>query len=201
MSFYPADAAVPSGLRTADLLLEMLSPDHVELDYEAVMESQEQLRRFSNGSWPAPDFTLAENLKDLEDHAREFRDREAFTYTVLNHDRNRCEGCVYIYPWQATLSHRDVDASIEDVNLADNEATVTFWIRDRGLERDLDRQLVAGLLEWFDREWAFSRVTVMTNDNMPRQLEILAEVGCETRYVFDSVTGNTRWYFVSRPSR
>jgi hypothetical protein len=195
MSFYPDDAPVPDELRTTDLLLRMLTPEHVHLDYEAVIDSQDQLLRFSNGSWPVDGFTLAENLEDLERHAREHRAREAFTYTVMNPDATRCEGCVYINPWEQAVSHRQIDASMDAVETGEHEAVVTFWIRSGSLERDLDRQLVSGLLEWFERDWPFRRIVFMTNDNLPHQVTLLREAGLQQIYSFGSVTGDTSWLF------
>lgn len=198
MSFYPESEPVPDELRTADLLLRMLSPEHVHMDYEAVMESQEQLRRFSAGSWPAPDFTLEQNIGDLEEHEREHHERVAFTYTVMNPKGTRCEGCVYINPWTDALSHRHINATVDDVTFGEHEAVVTFWVRTSGFERGLDRQLLDGLLGWFDAEWSFSKITCMTNDGLERQMELMEEAGLERRYSFGNSTVQTTWHFYSR---
>ena len=47
MDFYPANAAVPEEKRTDRLLMRPLRATDVELDYDAVMSSAEQLRRWS----------------------------------------------------------------------------------------------------------------------------------------------------------
>jgi hypothetical protein len=195
MRFYPDDAPVPEELRTADLLLRMLSPDHVHMDYEAVMESQEQLLRWSNGSWPVDGFPLSANLSDLQGHEREHLLREAFTYTVMNPDSTRCEGCVYINPWSQAIGMRHVDATLDDISAGDDEAVVTFWIRSGSLDRDLDSQLVAGLLDWFALDWGFKRIIFMTNDQLPRQMQILEDAGLEQIYRFGSPEGVTTWLF------
>src|SRR5436189_5938859 len=98
MEFYPANAPVPEEKRTNRLLLRPLRATVVELDYDAVMSSAEQLRRWSQSDWPADDFTLAQNLDDLQRHEREHRERVAFTFTVLNPHGTRCLCCVYITP-------------------------------------------------------------------------------------------------------
>src|SRR5690606_6190183 len=102
MNWYPEPKPVPASLETEDLQLEMLAPEHVDLDYDALMSSRERLMRWSGGRWPHADFTRAENLDDMVMHRDEFLAREAFTYTVLNRARDRCEGCVYIYPLART---------------------------------------------------------------------------------------------------
>jgi hypothetical protein len=44
--------------------------------------------------------SLDDNLKDLEQHARDFAGRRRFTYTVLSTGAGAGDviGCVYIYP-------------------------------------------------------------------------------------------------------
>ena len=98
MTFYPDDAPVPAELRTEEFLLRPLRAGDVDLDYEAVMATQETLRRSSGGRWPRPDFTLEENLADLEGHEADFRARRGFTYTVMDPTETHCLGCVYAYP-------------------------------------------------------------------------------------------------------
>lgn len=195
MRFYPDDAPVPDELRTADLLLRPLTPQHVHMDYAAVMESQEQLLRWSHGSWPVDGFPLSANLEDLEGHDQEHVRREAFTYTVMNPDATRCEGCVYINPWEHAIGMRHVDATLDDIAAGDDEAVVTFWIRSGSLSRGLDTQLLTGLLDWFARDWPFARIIFMTNDQLPRQMEVFEAAGLNEIYRFGSPAGDTNWLF------
>jgi hypothetical protein len=44
--------------------------------------------------WPTP-MSLEQNLGDLEHHARDFRERTGFTYSIL--DGDAVIGCLYIY--------------------------------------------------------------------------------------------------------
>src|SRR5436309_16092952 len=98
MPFYPSDAPVPAGRRTGRLVLRPLCAADAAVDYDAVISSAAELRRWSGSSWPADDFTLAENRDDLERHEREHEERAAFTFTVLSPDLTRCLGCVYLTP-------------------------------------------------------------------------------------------------------
>ena len=116
-----ADFPVPAGIETADLKLRMLGMEHNQRDYEAVMETQDRLRRGSVKGWPRESFTLEENRRDLEHHQREFIACEAFAYTVLSLDESRVLGCVYLNPSQ-TLD-KDVD--------------VYLWVRESEIHRGL----------------------------------------------------------------
>lgn len=152
MTFYPPPRAVPDGLATEEFVLEPLTADHVEIDYDAVMGSRHYLRVWSGTSWPADDFTLDGNLADLVRHDREHRDREAFTYTMLSPNRSRCLGCVYVVA-AATLR----DANPDLPRWEDDTAVVTFWVRD-DRRLDLERALFDALVAWFRDHWEFSTV-------------------------------------------
>lgn len=140
--FVPRDFVIPPLLETAQFRLRMLSVEDVEKDYEAVMETQ---RRFlSLGyDWPREGFTIEENLADLEQHQREFLDREAFAYTVVSPDESRVLGCVYINP----AKEEWIDARIR------------MWVRESEYGNGLDPVLLKTVKEWIEKEWPFKKVS------------------------------------------
>jgi RimJ/RimL family protein N-acetyltransferase len=181
MPFYPDDAFVPGELRTDEFLLRPLRASDVELDYEAVMATQEPLRQRTAGRWPRPGFTIEENLADLEGHEADFRARRGFTYTVMNPDETRCLGCVYVYPLEDET----------DGQTSDNEAAVWFWIRPDGVAMDLDRRVLTAMVPWLCRDFGFRRVLFRAWSNDERQMALLREVGLravETRPLAESET-------------
>jgi len=162
---WSADYDPPLVLDTARVHLEPLAPEHVELDFEALMGSREHLQRTLGwGDWPRVDFTLEENLADLERHWQEFVDREGYAYTVLSPDRSRCLGCVYLVPLPGT---------------ADDVAALAFWVIEPELATDLDRHLLESLTRWFDEQWSFRRVVLAENENNVRGRELAGELGFE----------------------
>jgi hypothetical protein len=84
--------------------------------------------------------SLAENLSDLERHARDFEQRIGFTYTVLAPDADEVIGCVYIYP--ARYPRADAD--------------VRSWVRADVAE--LDVELHAAVSRWLAEDWPFAVV-------------------------------------------
>ncbi len=153
MIFYPEPYPVPVELKTAQFTLRPLMPDHVDLDFAALMDSVQMLRLWSGSPWPSDEFTIEDNLADLEWHDREHQDRIAFTYTVLSPDETECLGCLYIKPlqnYQDTLPKQIAPAT-------DLDATTRFWIREPYLDRQLDAQLLSVLIDWFESEWEFDR--------------------------------------------
>src|SRR4029077_1431397 len=100
-----------------------LGPEHNERDHEAWSSSIEHIRAspgYPDGGWPRP-MSLAENLADLERHARDFAARRGFTYTVLEAGDDVI-GCVYVYPAEDDVH----DASVQ------SWARVSRAVRDPG---------------------------------------------------------------------
>lgn len=178
MLFYPADVAPPEQLQTPKLLLQPLTPVHVELDYAALMDSKEMLRRWSNSSWVQDDFPITENYRDLTRHDVEHQRREAFTYTVLNPSATECLGCVYITPLEYPLgqfNHSDVVLKPTQ----DYEASVSFWIRQPYLIQELDKHLFESLQNWFLQVWPFNRVVFLTSEQDIRQIQLFINAGLQ----------------------
>jgi hypothetical protein len=141
VEFVPADFVVPTAARLGDLSLVPLGPEYNAADHAAWTSSIDHIRAtpgFPDGSWPRP-MSRAENLRDLERHAEDFRRRRGFTYSVLG-ARGDVVGCVYIYP-----------SSDEGV-----DATVQSWVRaDRA---ELDRPLADAVRGWLRAAWPFTTI-------------------------------------------
>lgn len=137
----PPDFEVPSSFLGRGFHLEPLGPEHNERDHEAWMTSIDHIKATPGMAWrdwPAP-MTLEENLADLEMHAREFAERSAFTYSIL--DGEEVIGCVYIYPAEGP----------------DTDADVRSWVRASRPEMDV--VVWEDLTGWLESEWPFRAFT------------------------------------------
>ncbi|MDG2219887.1 MAG: hypothetical protein P8L85_00805 [Rubripirellula sp.] len=133
-------ASIPEPLTTERFVLEPLAPRHAVLDFAAFMSCRARLRtELQWGEWPPADFTLELNRADLGEHYEEFVRREAFAYTVLSVDRERCLGCVYL--------ERCVE--IGGCQLA-------YWVIDDAINREAE--LVDQMLRWVHQQWAIERL-------------------------------------------
>ena len=140
--FVPPGFVVPLGLETREFVLEPLGPEHNERDYDAWTSSREHIHAtpgWKDSSWP-DERTAEDNLRDLERHANDFRNRVGFTYTVLEQASGDVIGCIYIYP------------------LPDSEydARVLSWVRASRAE--LDRTLWQAVGEWITADWPFEKI-------------------------------------------
>lgn len=158
------DYQPPLELDTKRVHLEPLAPEHVELDYAALMGSREHLMSTLHwGNWPSEDFTVEENRVDLERHWQEFQGNQAYAYTVLSPDRERCLGCVYLMP--------------SDGEGWEMSAEMAYWVIESELANELDRHLLESLLTWFESDWAFDRVRWMIHEDNGRGLTLAADAG------------------------
>ncbi len=142
-NFVPDYFEIPLTLKSGPFRLEVLSPEVGEIDYDAVMSSKPRLRSVFGPAteWPRDDMTLEDNINDLERHKKEFDERFAFAYTVLNLTGEKCLGCVYIEP----CKKKGYDCEIYS------------WIRESHLY--LDPELYQTVKIWVESEWPFRNIS------------------------------------------
>jgi GNAT superfamily N-acetyltransferase len=192
MDFYTLDKVVPDILQNQNFVLVPLTPAHVQVDYEAVMASRKMLHLWSGSEWPREGFTLAENLDDLAWHDLEHREREAFTYTVLDPVQEICLGCVYLRP----LSDLVAANPRELLNIGEDEAITRFWVRSSYLGSGLDRRLLMSLIDWFAQEWSFSRFFFHTRQANLQQITLFEASHLEKRLTLQySRRGGTHFFY------
>lgn len=197
MVFHAVGERLPRELVTNDFRLRPLRTDDVDLDYDAVMENPAQLRLSGGGVWPSDDFSLESNLSDLEVHEREHEDGKAFTYTVMNFDESQCLGCVYINPLD-TVSQLTGISEPTPVTIDEQEAIVRFWVRHSRVSDDLDRRLLAALIDWLRDKWQFSKVYVRAHERDERQKDLLSQFGLAKAYAL-SIPGREGTFFAYGP--
>jgi len=147
--FVPEDFVVAERLIARDFRLTPLGPQHNEADYAAWTSSIDHIRAtpgFREGSWPH-EMSLADNLRDLQRHARDFAERRGFTYTVLSIATGDVIGCVYIYP---PRSQGPGDGEHR------RHASVESWVRAD--HAALDPAVYDTVLAWLERDWPFDSV-------------------------------------------
>ncbi|HSL10272.1 MAG TPA: N-acetyltransferase [Actinomycetota bacterium] len=140
--FVPDGFDPPTRLDGDGFWLEPLGPEHNVADHAAWMSSIEHIRAtpgWAGRDWPH-EMSLDDNLRDLEEHEKDFRARTGFTYTVRSSGDGDVIGCVYIYPDRER----------------DTEAHVSSWVRASHAE--LDPVLADAVTGWLRRDWPFGHV-------------------------------------------
>lgn len=178
------DIVLPEILSTAVFTLVPLTPAHVLLDYDTLMQNKAMLRSWSGTPWPQDNFTITDNLADLEWHWDEHQRRIAFTYTMLNLDKTECLGCVYIKSFVNLVKTQTTNQQILDA-IGDSETAVRFWVSQSVLKDNLDKHLLQVLMDWFKNEWPFTRVLFHTRHANEHQLALFANAGLQYLYTLN----------------
>lgn len=182
MVFRDQGMNVPTGLKTADFILRPIVASDAELDYEAVMESKDFLREWSQSTWPADDFTVEANREDLATMEKRRADGAAFDYTIMTPDQTECLGCVYVFPpdvkWFSGADVTEVGAD----RWAECDAMVYFWVRKASVSDDLDRSVLDALLDWFEHEWGFENPVFVTTEPFQQQVAMFEATNLRCRF-------------------
>jgi hypothetical protein len=182
MTFENSRIVPPPGIRSELFTIRPITVADVELDYAAVMESREFLRTWEQSTWPEDDFTVADNLKDLQGLEQRHNDGISFGYTIMNPDESECLGCVYIFPTDARWFADGEVASVSGASWSDYEVITLFWIRKSRLAERLDRTVLDALLPWLERDWTFGPHLIVTNEQFEQQVAMLEGTDLELQF-------------------
>jgi RimJ/RimL family protein N-acetyltransferase len=138
----PSDGFVHDGFVVRPLL-----PSDVALDYAAVMGSRDFLYHWEQDPpYPPEDFSVDDNLADLEQMDEAHRGRSRYTYTVLNADESEVLGCIYLLPADDRMYRTAEVTSHDGTDLSSVDATVSFWVRPSTWADGFERTLLAAVL-------------------------------------------------------
>jgi hypothetical protein len=183
-----APSDIPGRLATDEFILRPIVASDVDLDYAAVMESKEYLRPWEQTGWPADDFTLEEDLKDVEMLEERYNAHHAFTYTVMNLDETECLGCVYIMPPDARSYRGARITPVGDAQWENFGALVNFWVRTSRLASGLDDRLLGVLRTWLAQDGNLGRLLFVTNEQVTQQVELIERTELQLRFKMDKPT-------------
>lgn len=186
MSFREQGVEPADGFAGDGFVVRPLLPSDVVLDHEAVMSSREFLYHWEQEPpYPPEDFSVEDNLADLEQMDREHRNGTRYTYTVMNADESQVLGCLYLLPNDDRM-YRTTDVTSHDgTGLADVDATLAFWVRISTWEDGFERTLLAAVLRWLRVDWSFELPVVMTNEYLDHQIATIESLGLTRRFSYD----------------
>ena len=176
MMFGAHDRPIPEKLETDEFVFRPLRATDVELDFEAVVESRAQLRELFQGPWPSDDFSLEDNLSDLEIHEKEHEEHKAYTFTIMDPRETTCLGCIYFTPLAHHLKELDQARALE---ATDADAAICFWVRSSRLADGLEERVLRRLVDWTKEKWRFRHALLPTRGSATRQAALFEKAGLE----------------------
>lgn len=186
MSFSERGVEPAEGFAGDGFIVRPLVPADVALDHAAVMASREFLYHWEQDPpYPPVDFSLDDNLVDLQKMDEAHRDGSRYTYTVMNADESEVLGCIYLLPSDDRLYRTANVTSCDGTDLAHVDATVSFWVRPSTWESGFERTLLKALLDWLRDDWALERPVIITNEHLDHQIATIESLGLTRRFDYD----------------
>lgn len=186
MSFRKRGIEPADGFTGDGFIVRPLVPSDVVLDHEAVMSSRDFLYHWEQEPpYPPEDFTVDDNLEDLEQMHGEHRNGTRYTYTVMNADETQTLGCVYLLPNDDRMYRTAEVTSHDGTDLASVDATLAFWVRPSTWEAGFERVVLEAVLGWLRDDWSLERSVVMTNEKLVHQIATIESLGLTRRFDYD----------------
>ena len=186
MSFRDQGIEPAEGFRGDGYIVRPLVPSDVVLDHEAVMSSREFLYHWEQDPpYPPEDFSVQDNLEDLEKMAGEHRDGSRYTYTVMNADETQALGCIYLLPNDDRMYRSAAVTSHDGTDLSCVDATVMFWARVSTWRDGFERALLEAVLRWLRDDWSIDRPVIVTNEHLEHQIATIESIGLTRRFSYD----------------
>ena len=167
-------------------IVRPLMPSDVALDYEAVISSREFLFHWEqNPPYPSEDFSLEDNLQDIEKMCSVHHDGSRYTYTVMNAAETEALGCVYLIPNDDRMYLTAEVTSRDGTELSTVDATVSFWVRPSTWDDGFERILLDAVLKWLHNDWSLKRPVIITNEHLHHQIATMEGLGLTRRFDYD----------------
>lgn len=189
----PDRQRVPDHYMAASFCLERQSRSHNHADYEAVMQSRQQLRSWSDSHWPEDDFTLEQNLADLDMHIAEHDRDEAYGFSVFDATGARFLGSLYLNPVGAIAVAYQDDPMAESV-LEKFDVCADYWLR-QGVPHEMEVNFVKAVQSWLTGAWWFQNAAFGARRDMHDQRRRYVEAGLQEFAVLKAASGTREFHF------
>lgn len=167
--FNPPETATSERL---NLVLFPTNQAYSEPDYEAVMESKEFLRHWSQSSWPEETFTAQENHDDLKLHIDDNHTHRAYGYMIFTQDKKRCLGSLYVNPVHTWPQYHDLIEGQRPEEVLD--ARIDFWLRD-SVREEFEMIFVYFLADWMREVWKI-KAAIVSRDTLTERNEWIEDL-------------------------
>ena len=186
MSFSDRGIEPADGFSGEGFVVRPLVPADVELDHAAVMASRDFLHHWEQDPpYPPEDFSVEDDLADLEQMDDAHRTGSRYTYTVMNADESEVLGCIYLLPGDDRMYRSAEVTSHDGTDLSSIDATVSFWVRPSTWADGFEQTLLAGVLDWLRDDWSLERPVILTNEHLDHQIATIESLGLTRRFDYD----------------
>jgi hypothetical protein len=130
MGFAERGIEPAAGFAGDGFIVRPLVPTDVALDHDAVMASREFLYHWEQDPpYPPVDFSVDDNLVDLQKMDEAHRNGSRYTYTVMNTAESEVLGCIYLLPNDDRLYRTAEVTSHDDGVVLGSALDLGEWVR------------------------------------------------------------------------
>ncbi|MBU0975575.1 MAG: hypothetical protein ABIE03_07090 [Patescibacteria group bacterium] len=146
----PDSFTVPIEFKSGEYLIRQIRKENNPKDFAAVIANSKLIDKIRGGklchtNWPPPDFTLDDNLKDVQSFEKQARDKTSFTYVIWDKHEESYLGCIYIF------SIEKMYPELKDKYDIDFSMWVVQDIYEAGKYPEVYKQV----WEWIKNDWPF----------------------------------------------
>ncbi|SMB78226.1 hypothetical protein [Deinococcus hopiensis] len=193
MTLNPTHLPVPTELVTPRFALRRQQLTDNAVDYDAVMDSQGDLRIWSDSTWPEDTFTLKENAQDLAMHIGEHDRDEAYGFSIFSADQGQFLGSLYVNQVAPFIDNYRTDSQTAE-RLKQVDARVEYWLR-RGVDRAFEMEFLRAVQAWMVEAWWFQRVAFGSRRGMHEQRGRYEAAGMTELAQLIAKEGERRFHF------
>lgn len=186
MTFREQGIEPADGFSGDGFIVRPVLPSDNALDHDAVMETREFLYHWEQDPpYPPEDFSVDDNLADLEQMHAAHLDGTRYAYTVMNSDETRCLGCIYLLPNNDRMYRTAEVTSDDGTDFSTIDMTVSLWVRTSTWESGFEGKLLAAVLAWLRTDWTIERPVFLTNEHLDQQIATCESLGLTRRFDYD----------------
>jgi hypothetical protein len=175
MNLNPNNHPVPELLETPTFVIRRQYQSDNHLDYEAVMDSKEVLREWSDSDWPEDDFSLEQNGEDIAGHIKNHQHHLDYGFSIFASDYSRLLGSLYLNPMEPLLENYPTDGETL-AKLQAFDIRIEYWLR-RGTSAEFEQQFVGEVRAWLKREWWFKNPVLGSRKGMVERRKLYSDLG------------------------
>lgn len=150
--FWRQSWSAPQRVESSRIQIRPLEAADAERLFHSYMGSQKFLYERLGWSWPSEKSTLEQNHSMVQLHLKQWQNQTAFTYLVIDREREMIVGAVYLVP----VAEQRGSSGI--INSSNFNAEVTWWLTEPAVNASLHNDLFEVLSGWLRSSWPWEQV-------------------------------------------
>ena len=184
--FWQDDWVAPQRAENNRLLLRPIQVADTERLFHSYMGSQAYLYQRLGWSWPTEKSSLEQNQSMVQFHLKQRENNSAFTYVVIDRERDMLIGAIYFVP---VTAERGQTGAIQSDSF---NAEITWWLTEPAINQNLHNDLFEILTQWLKTSWPWQQVLFPVANSNRNAMGLLES--SSARFVGENRDTNERFY-------